>query len=270
MREEKDEFVSENGRERITDIGGSPSPAPRPRPIGGSQRERDEQRMRRLREGMRVVTSSPLGQNGENDTVSPLEEDDTIGSNGNEGSGLSPEDEFTDQWLNEMKRAASDQERITIALNSQKPLFARGGLGTRVTETAQTLVRKSSASSLESEPGVRIPRTWGRHAKKNPGWLNRISSPESSEEVFGLPQQVVSEGSIDWAGAAVDAPPPSVEIALQYMSQPPLIRDLTQHNIRICQPRSLTYGIQSSTSPRSLFKNLPAHNSRFETRNWMK
>jgi hypothetical protein len=265
MREEKDEFVSENGRERITDIGGSPSPAPRPRPIGGSQRERDEQRMRRLREGMRVVTSSPLGQNGENDTVSPLEEDDTIGSNGNEGSGLSPEDEFTDQWLNEMKRAASDQERITIALNSQKPLFARGGLGTRVTETAQTLVRKSSASSLESEPGVRIPRTWGRHAKKNPGWLNRISSPESSEEVFGLPQQVVSEGSIDWAGAAVDAPPPSVENSSPiYEPTPPHSRpNSAQHQNMSTQKSHIwdpeldftAQSVQESTSPQLKVRN---------------
>ncbi len=263
-REEKDGLVPEKGRERYAEIGGSPSPAPRPRPIGGSQRERDDQRMRRLREGMKVATGSLLSRNDDNDPVSALEDDDTR-SNGSGGSGVSPEEELTDQWLNEMKRAANDQQRVASALSSQNRLFTRGGLGTRVTETAQTLVRRSSASSLESEPSIRIPRNWGRHARKNPGWLNRISSPESSEEVYSLPQKVVSEGSIDWAGAAVDAPLPSVENGSPVQEPTPphsrpnsaQLQNMTTQKSHIWDPEFdfTAQSVQESTSPQLKVRN---------------
>lgn len=203
--------VPENGRSRSAEIEGSPSPAPRPRPVGRSQREKDEARMRRLREEMQLARWSPLGQHHEDDPVSPLEDDDTVRSSGSGGSGVSPEEGATDEYLHKLKQCAQDQQRVNAAVNSVNRLFTRRGLGTRVTETAHTLVRKSSAGSMESEPSFRLPRTWGRHAKKNTGWLNRIVSPDSSEEVYGLPQQVMSEGSIDWARAAVDVPLPSVE-----------------------------------------------------------
>lgn len=63
------------------------------------------------------------------------------------------------------------------------------------------------------EPSIRIPRTWGRRAKSNPSWLTRaMTRPfDSSDEAHSLPPQVVSEGSIDWAGAAEDVPLQSIE-----------------------------------------------------------
>jgi hypothetical protein len=201
VREEEKGLVPENEME------GSPSPAPRPRPVGRSQRQKEGARMGRLREEMEMARWSPTGQHREYDQVSPIEDDDTVGSG---GSGVSPE-EATDEYLQKLKQYARDQERVNAAVNSVNRLFTREGLGTRVKETAHTLVRKSSASSMESEPGVQLPKTWGRYAKKNTGWLNRILSPDSSEEVYAAPQQVVSEGSIDWARAAVDVPLPSVE-----------------------------------------------------------
>jgi len=201
VREEEKGLVPENEME------GSPSPAPRPRPVERSQRQKEGARMGRLREEMKMARWSPTGQHREYDHVSPIENDDTVGSG---GSGVSPE-AATDEYLQKLKQYARDQERVNAAVSSVNRLFTRGDLGTRVKETAHTLVRKSSASSMESEPGIRLPRTWGRHAKKNTGWLNRIMSPDSSEEVYAAPQQVVSEGSIDWARAAVDVPLPSVE-----------------------------------------------------------
>jgi hypothetical protein len=264
MREEHGSPASVNGPERYKEVEGSPSPAPRPRPIGQSQREKDEHRMMRLREGMRVVTSSPIGQDVENYQVSPLEDDGTIRSNGSGGSGLSPEEEFTDQWLRETKRATSDQKRMTSALDSQKPLFTRGGMGTRVTETAQTLVRKSSVSSLESEPGVRIPRTWGRLARKNPGWLNRVSSPEMAEDVYGLPQQAISEGTIDWAGAAEDALASVENGSPAYEPTPPHSRPNSAQHQNFSNQKSHIWdpefdftaqSVQESTSPQLKVRN---------------
>jgi hypothetical protein len=217
-REEEQGLVPGTGRARSAEIEGSPSPAPRPRPVGSSQREKDEARMRRLREGMAAAIGGPFDQNGAADPVSPLEDDNTVRTSGSgtegsvSGSGVSPEEDTTDDDLHrKMRQYARDQQRAAAALNSQNGLFTRGGVGTRVSETAQTLVRKSSVSSLESEPGVRLPKTWGRHAKTKTGWLSRILSPDNSEEVHDLSPQVVSEGSIDWAGAAVDVPLPSVE-----------------------------------------------------------
>lgn len=255
IREEEQGLVPEN------EIEGSPSPAPRPRPVGRSQLQKDEARMRRLREEMQTTRWSPVGQHHEYDQVSSIEDDDTVGSG---GSNVSPE-EATDEYRNKLKQYARDQDRVNSAVNSVNRLFTREGLGTRVTETAHTLVRKSSASSMESEPGVRLPRTWGRHAKKNTGWLNRIVSPDSSEEVCGLPQQIVSEGSIDWARAAVDVPLPSVEDGSSMQEPTPphsrpnsaQSRNTSPQKSHIWDPEFdfTAQSVQESTSPQLKIRN---------------
>jgi hypothetical protein len=198
---------------------GSPSPAPRPRPVvRESLREKDERRMNRLRDGMAITRSSPLAFNGARSAEHAVEDDSTTGTIGSgsggsvSGSGASLGEDFTDEALERrMQQYARDQERAKEVLGSQKGLFARRGVGARVHETGSTLARRSSGSSIESEPGIRIPSNWGSKARARGSWMQRIMSPDNSGDIQSEHQRASSEGLVDWVGAAVDVPLPSIE-----------------------------------------------------------
>ena len=139
---------------------------------------------------------------------SPAARDRRRWSREGSGSDLSAislvEDPTEDDFDRKMRQFSRDQERVSGAIASQKGLFSRADIGPRIAETTRTLARKTSASSLDSEPPVRPPKTWGSRAKKPGDWMKRILSPDTSLEVkdSALSGQQV---------AAADVPLPSVE-----------------------------------------------------------
>jgi hypothetical protein len=102
---------------------------------------------------------------------------------------------------------ANDQQRLRGLLSSQKALFARGSVGPRVEETTKTLARKTSASSLENDPPIRPPRTWGSKARKNANWMAKILSPDTSLELKAPLDIRPSHRQV----LAADTPLPSIE-----------------------------------------------------------
>jgi hypothetical protein len=114
------------------------------------------------------------------------------------------EDPTEDDFDTKMKQFSRDQERLRGAITNQKGLFSKPDIGPRIAETTRTLARKTSASSLESEPPVRLPRTWGSRAKKPGDWMKRILSPDTSQEIKDL---ALSDQQV----AAADVPLPSIE-----------------------------------------------------------
>lgn len=123
-----------------------------------------------------------------------------------------------------IKRLAANQTPI---FSPEKPYdssrhFARAG---DITETRRTLARKASTSSFgetdasrnaniisfddEPEPPIRSSSTWGSKAKKYPGWMQRIISPDDSPE-FKHPDPVPTEDQLQQIAA--DIPLPSVEL----------------------------------------------------------
>lgn len=194
---------------------GSPSPAPRARaPITETQREKDERRMRRLREASSVTRGGALDFRPPPTSKQELGEADTIGSNASgsslTGSWAGAEPDFTDDDIDrKLKQHEKDQKRAAAVLGSQKGLFAKGRVGGRAAGILAS-ARRDSESSID-EHGVRGSNVWGRKARPTSGWMHRILSPESSDEARRLPERTQSDGTIDWNEAGRDAPLKSIE-----------------------------------------------------------
>jgi hypothetical protein len=100
------------------------------------------------------------------------------------------EDPTNDDFDRKMSRFARDQERVQSALSSQQNIFSRADVGPRIAETTRALARKTSESSLDGEPPIRVPKTWGSKAKKNSDWMQKILSPDTSLEIKDLLEEV--------------------------------------------------------------------------------
>jgi hypothetical protein len=155
-----------------------------------------------------------------------------------------------------LRQYADDQERGELLRSLDgSPLFSRATVGPKVEETGRTLAEKTSVSSFENEPPVRVPKSWGSKAKKNSDWMAKILSPETSIEIQDLPRDVSSEKQ----RAVADIPLPSVEdISSVQTLTPPASRPASARPINLSPEKSQMWqgdldftaqSLQISTSP---------------------
>ena len=131
----------------------------------------------------------------------------------------------------------------------------RAPVGPKVEETVRTLAERTSTSSFENEPPVRIPKTWGSKAKKNSDWMARILSPESSGEIKDFPRDV----SLEKQMATADIYLPSVEdVSSVQTLTPPASRPASARPTKVSPEKSQMWqgdldftaqSLQISTSP---------------------
>ena len=156
-----------------------------------------------------------------------------------------------------LRQYADDQERSEmLRSHDSSPLFSRALVGPKVEETVRTLAEKTSVSSFENEPPVRVPKSWGSKAKKNDKWMTRIISPDTSMEIKDLPRDVSSEKQREVA----DIPLPSVEdVSSVQTLTPPASRPASARPANQSPEKSQMWGgdldftaqsLQFSTSPR--------------------
>jgi hypothetical protein len=128
---------------------------------------------------------------------------------GSDGSQLSLVENATlDNFDQKMSQYTKDQTRMKNIMSNQKGIYTRVEVGPRVAETTRTLVKKTSESSLEAEPPVRPPRTWGSKARRSDAWMQKILSPDTSLELKDAPED---QDLVPRHRTEVDVPIPSVE-----------------------------------------------------------
>ena len=129
----------------------------------------------------------------------------------------------------DMSKWERDEARLKRMANSTKPVLLgrrRADVGPKVAETTRTLEKKTSTSSFESgtlerktsassfdfdnepEPPLRAHTTWGKRAKKNSSWMQKILSPDTSLELKDPLEDPVGER---FPQTAPDTPLPSIE-----------------------------------------------------------
>ena len=156
-----------------------------------------------------------------------------------------------------LRQYADDQERSELPRSQDSsPLFSRASVGPKVEEAVRTLAEKTSVSSFENEPPVRVPKSWGSKAKKNNDWMARILSPDTSMEIKDLPGDLSSEKQREIA----DIPLPSVEdVSSVQTLTPPASRPASARPANLSPEKSQMWGgdldftaqsLQFSTSPR--------------------
>ncbi|RDW94490.1 hypothetical protein BP5796_00253 [Coleophoma crateriformis] len=188
-------------------LDGSPSPAARVRP---SSRGSDEKRFQQLKNSEPLDLGrgrgSPLSRR-----ASVVEDDNnTVASSEGSFSGLSlVEDPTDDDFDEKMKQYARDQARVDSLSRMRTGPFSRADVA-KATGSPNRTVKGSSTTSLEhSEPPTKPPRTWGSKAKKLPGFLSKVLSPDSSVELKD--QEQAQNASLAASSLAADVPIPSVE-----------------------------------------------------------
>jgi hypothetical protein len=155
-----------------------------------------------------------------------------------------------------LRQHSDDQERSELLRSlDSAPLFSRAPVGPKVEETVRTLAEKTSTSSFENEPPVRVPKTWGSKAKKNSDWMAKILSPETSVEIKDSPRDISSEKQ----KTAADTPLPSVEdVSSVQTLTPPASRPTSARPTNVSPEKSQMWqgdldftaqSLQISTSP---------------------
>jgi hypothetical protein len=122
---------------------------------------------------------------------------------------ISPVERYTDEYFEKVRlQEEKDNARMKKIMASTTPAFVKGRVGPKVEEATRTLARKTSVSSLEAEPPIRPPRSWGSKARRNDAWMRKILSPDTSLELKDAPED---QASLERQRAGPDVPIPSVE-----------------------------------------------------------
>lgn len=202
---------------------GSPSPAPRER--------------------------RPRSRDGSGNDVSPK---------------ISPVDRYSDDYFEKVRfQEEKDNARMKRIMASTTPVFIKGRVGPKVEETTRTLARKTSESSLEAEPPIRPPRSWGSKSKRTDGWMRKILSPDTSLELKDGPED---QASLERQRAGPDVPLPSVEDLPSIQNPtPPASRPASAQPINDSPGKSQMWNadldftaqsLQMSTSPQLRVRNM--------------
>jgi hypothetical protein len=197
-------------------------------------------------------------------------------------SNASPIENPTNNGLGtEMTKWERDEARLKRMANSTKPVLLgrrRADFGPKVAETTRTLERKTSTSSFEygtlerktsgssfdlenePEPPLRAHTTWGKRARKNPSWMQKILSPDTSLELKDPLEDPVGEKR---PRTAPDTPFPSVEDR-SAIPTPPASRPASAQPANASPEKSkiwdadldfTAHSLQVSTSPQLRVKN---------------
>jgi hypothetical protein len=221
--------------------------------------------IQKLQERDKRSVSAPV--DSESESTSPLQGSPSpaarnrrskSGDNWGEASQTSPREHVKlDGFDRKMQQYQDDQERFEVLRSyDSPPLFSRARVGPRVEETTRTLAEKTSVSSFENEPPVRVPKTWGSKANKNRDWMAKILSPDASLEIKDHPEDVAS---LERQRAGADIPLPSVEdIASMQTLTPPTSRPASARPTNMSPEKSQMWNadvdftaqsLQISTSP---------------------
>ena len=167
------------------------------------------------------------------------------------------DDRNTDEYFEKARlQEEKDKARMKKIMASTTPAFTKGRIGPKVEIATKTLARKTSASSLEAEPPIRPPRSWGSKSKKNDHWMRKILSPDTSLEPKDTPED---QAFLERQRAGPDVPMTSVEnlSSIQNIT-PPASRPASVQRINGSPEKSQMWNadldftaqsIQMSTSP---------------------